>query len=288
VPESGAPSCRRASVLQRYLHVLITIPISPSLRPPPSMLRCRQWRARAKSLRRCDVAAAERHRPDPAAGLRRSAAVAHVSISRSPRLRNTCRRGFTQSRARNHADLSRAGLQLKTRLSRRSAIEHILRRHYHLFDLDGRRLPASHSLHRPPCGQASRGSSAGGQRRNQEPLAPSPFAELGGRSESRPLALQRSRSLRRASDLKQRVLSILPQGASRGFALRRLRRRSHVGYKGKNQCSKPLRSSDSPLPSSSCPAQLSPSRAILLLMAPSAGASDPYAVAHAPRPRLEP
>jgi hypothetical protein len=34
----------------------------------------------------------------------------------------------------------RAGLQLKTRLSRRSAIEHILRRHYHLFDLDGRGL----------------------------------------------------------------------------------------------------------------------------------------------------
>jgi hypothetical protein len=29
------------------------------------------------------------------------------------------------------------------------------------------------------------------------------------------------------------VLSILPQGASRGFALRRLRRRSHAGYKGK-------------------------------------------------------
>jgi hypothetical protein len=44
-------------------------------------------------------------------------------ISRSPRVGNTRRRRFT----RNHADLSRAGLQLK--LSRRSAIEHILRRH---------------------------------------------------------------------------------------------------------------------------------------------------------------
>ena len=50
-------------------------------------------------------------------------------ISRSPRVGNTRRRRFTQSRARNHADLSRAGLQLKTRLSRRPAIEHILRRH---------------------------------------------------------------------------------------------------------------------------------------------------------------
>jgi hypothetical protein len=63
VPESGAPSCRRASVLQRYLYVLITIPISPAPRPPPSMLRCRQRPARAKSLRRCDVAAADGHRP---------------------------------------------------------------------------------------------------------------------------------------------------------------------------------------------------------------------------------
>ena len=39
---------------------------------------------------------------------------------------NTRRRRFTQSRARNHADLSRAGLQLRTRLSRPSALEHIL------------------------------------------------------------------------------------------------------------------------------------------------------------------
>jgi hypothetical protein len=72
---------RRAAVLQRYLSVLITIPISPALRPPPSMLRCRQRRARAKSRGRCDVAAADRHRPagDPAAGLRRPAALAHVS-----------------------------------------------------------------------------------------------------------------------------------------------------------------------------------------------------------------
>ena len=44
----------------------------------------------------------------------------------SPRVRNTRRRRFTQLRARNHADLSRAGLQLKTRLSRPSALEHIL------------------------------------------------------------------------------------------------------------------------------------------------------------------
>ena len=47
-------------------------------------------------------------------------------ISRSPRVGNTRRRRVTQLRARNHADLSRAGLHLRTRLSRPSALEHTL------------------------------------------------------------------------------------------------------------------------------------------------------------------
>jgi hypothetical protein len=103
---------------------LITIAISPALLPPPSMLRCRQRRARAKSRWCCDVAAADRHQPawDPAAGLRRPAAVAHVS-SRVLLGRGTRVGGVSLNRApANHADLSRAGLQLKTSLSRRPAI----------------------------------------------------------------------------------------------------------------------------------------------------------------------
>jgi hypothetical protein len=43
-------------------------------------------------------------------------------ISRSPRVGNTRRRRFTQSRARNHADLSRGGRRLKTKVSPRTDV----------------------------------------------------------------------------------------------------------------------------------------------------------------------
>jgi hypothetical protein len=50
---------------------------------------------------------------------------------------------------------------IEDEVSHRSAIDHILRRHYHLFDLDGRRPPSAHGLRRSPRGQAGRPGATG-------------------------------------------------------------------------------------------------------------------------------